>query len=221
MDRPFRILSLSGGGIRGIFQSIFLEKISKELPAPLYQNFDLICGTSTGAIVGLAIANGIDLKLISNLYKDKGELIFKKQNFSGFQQGPTYNQENLKKELQNVFENKQLKDSHTKVLIASASISNFDHKVFTNFKTHTNQDSNLSTVDVILSSTAAPTYFIPHQPSAQERHYVDGGLWANTPSSLAILFANKYLKVPISDINLISIGAGDFPNGATIEHLKK
>lgn len=221
MSKPFRILSLSGGGIRGIFQASFLEKIGNELDQPMHKNFDLICGTSTGAIVGLAIANGIDLKLIKNIYKEKGELIFKKDLFAGIQQGPIYNQAVLKNELIKVFSNKQLKDSKTKVLITSSSITNFDHKVFTNFKTHSTQDENLSIVDVILSSAAAPTYFMPHQPTGQERHYVDGGLWANTPSSLAILYANKYLKIPISEIKLVSIGTGDFPNGATIEHFKK
>ncbi|MDO4703377.1 patatin-like phospholipase family protein [Tannerella sp.] len=99
MSRPFRILSLSGGGIRGIFQASFLEKIGNELEQPIHKNFDLICGTSTGAIVGLAAANGIDLKLISNLYKEKGGLIFKKNLFAGIQQGPIYNQAVLKNEL--------------------------------------------------------------------------------------------------------------------------
>lgn len=221
MGKPFRILSLSGGGIRGIFQASFLEKISRELKNPLHENFDMVCGTSTGAIVGMAVATGIDMKIISNLYKDKGAGIFKKRIFSSFKKGAIYDQNVLKKELESVFENQQLKDSKTKVLITSASISNFDHKVFSNFPTHTKQDANLSIVDIILSSAAAPTYFSPFKPSGQDRHYVDGGLWANTPSSIAILFANKYLKVPIADIRLISIGTGDFPNGATIEYFEK
>lgn len=221
MNRPFRILSLSGGGIRGIFQTTFLEKISSDLQMPIYQSFDLICGTSTGAIVGLAVANGVDLQLINNLYREKGELIFKKKPLGGLSRGPIYNKKVLKNELQKVFSNKQLKDSKTKVLITSASISNFDHKVFTNFPTHSKHDGDISIVDAILSSAAAPTYFLPHKPTGQERHYVDGGLWANTPSSLAILYANKYLKIPISMIKLVSIGTGDFPNGATIDHFKK
>lgn len=68
MNKPFRILSLSGGGIRGIFQGVFLSKISKELPLPLWRNFDLICGTSTGAIVGIAVAMGIDIERVVDLY---------------------------------------------------------------------------------------------------------------------------------------------------------
>ena len=218
MNKPFRILSLSGGGIRGVFQAVFLSKISKELPSPLWKNFDLVCGTSTGAIVGMAVAMGIDIERVVDLYKLKGESIFRKKPLSGLRKGPIYNQEPLRDELTRVLENKQLKDAKTKVLISSASINRFDHRVFTNFPTLTRSDENLSAVDVVLSSAAAPTYFPPVTPTGQERSYVDGGLWANTPSSLGILFANKYLGVPLNSIRLISVGTGDFPTGATIEY---
>src|SRR5690242_4671072 len=61
--RPFRILSLNGGGMRGIYQAFFLDAISKSLEdKPLCNNFELIIGTSTGSLVGLAIALGIELK---------------------------------------------------------------------------------------------------------------------------------------------------------------
>lgn len=218
MDKPFRILSLSGGGIRGIFQAVFLSKISKELSAPLWSNFDLICGTSTGAIVGMAVAMDIDIERVVSLYKTRGEKIFSRNLLAGFQKGAIYDQKVLRDELVDVLGNKQLKDVKTKILISSTSISKYEHRVFTDFPTLTKADRNLSAVDVVLSSAAAPTYFSPVTPTGQERAYVDGGLWANTPSSLGILFANKYLDVPIRRIKLISIGTGDFPTGATIDY---
>ncbi len=218
MNRPFRILSLSGGGIRGVFQAVFLSKISKELPSPLWKNFDLICGTSTGAIVGMATAMDIDVERIVDLYRSQGEKIFSKKILGGFQKGPLYNQQVLRDELTRVLGNKQLKDAKTKILISSVSINHFDHRVFANFPTLTKSDENLSAVDVVLSSAAAPTYFSPVTPTGQERAYVDGGLWANTPSSLGILFANKYLGVPLNNIRLISVGTGDFPTGATFDY---
>lgn len=218
MYKPFRILSLSGGGARGIFQAVFLSKISKQLPSPLWKNFDLICGTSTGAIVGMVIAMGIDIERIVDFYKLSGEKVFKRKFLGGVQRGPIYNQETLRSELQRVLRNMQLKDAKTKVLISSVSINSYDHRVFANFPTLTASDKNLSAVDVVLSSTAAPTYFSPVTPIGQERSYVDGGLWANTPSSLGILFANKYLGIPLNGIKLISVGTGDFPTGATIEY---
>lgn len=218
MNKPFRILSLSGGGIRGIFQATFLSKISKELPLPLWSNFDLICGTSTGAIVGMAVAMGIDTDRIVDLYRDKGDKIFRKTLLGGMQKGPLYDQNSLKVELVRVFGNKQLKDAKTKILISSVSINRYDHKVFANFPTLTKSDEGLSAVEVVLASAAAPTYFLPVTPTGQERSYVDGGLWANTPSSLGILFANKYLGIPLNNIRLVSVGTGDFPTGAPIEY---
>jgi uncharacterized protein len=221
MNKPFRILSLSGGGIRGIFQAVFLSKIAKSLPSPLWENFDLICGTSTGSIVGMALAMGVDIDRIVDLYQMNGTKIFKKRWLSQFSQGGVYNQDILRDELSRVLPNFRLRDAKTHVLIPSASINNYDHRVFTNFGVSGKNDGNLSVVDVILSSTAAPTYFLPFQPAGEERHYVDGGLWANTPSSLGILFANKYLNIPIGNIKLISIGTGDFPAGATIDYFRK
>lgn len=220
MEKPFRILSLNGGGVRGIFQAVFLQKLSEKLPKPFYSNFDLICGTSTGSIVGMAVAFDISLDLIVSLYKEKGKSIFEKKSINGFRRGPLYDQEILRNELTKVFGNKQLGQAKTKILITSASIADYKHKVFSNFHSFVG-DESLSAVDVILSSSAAPTYFMPVKPVTQESHYVDGGLWANSPSSLSILFANKYLKIPITEINLLSVGTGDFPKGTTIEHFKK
>ena len=218
MADKFRILSLNGGGLRGIFQAVFLSKISQYLEKPLWKNFDLICGTSTGAIVGMAVAMETDIDRVVDLYKEKGAAIFKKRRLGGLRRGPLYNQAILKKELEKIFVNKQLKDANTRVLITSASVNKFDHRFFTNFPTYTRSDENLSIVDSILSSTAAPTFFPPFTPKGQERAYVDGGVWANTPSALGILIANKYLHIPINQISLLSVGTGDFPTFATVEY---
>lgn len=216
--KTFKILSLSGGGIRGIFQAIFINKIQKYFDKPLYNYFDLVCCTSTGAIVGMCLSMGIDIERIVDLYINRGEKLFKKNILRPFFKGPIYNQSILKQELVKIFQNSKLKDVKTKVIVTSASINHFNHKVFTNFHSLQNSDNDLSLVDVILSSTAAPTFFSPVKPIGQERLYVDGGLWANTPSSLGILYANKYLNIPVNNIKLISIGTGNFPVSATIDY---
>jgi len=73
--------------------------------------------------------------------------------------------------------------------------------------------------DSILSSTAAPTFFYPVKPEGQDRHYVDGGVWANSPSALAILLANKYLGVSLANISLLSVGTGDFSKYTSIDYV--
>lgn len=88
MAHKFRILSLNGGGLRGIFQAVFLSKISQHLEKPLWKNFDLICGTSTGAIVGAAVAMEVDIDRVVSLYKEKGGAIFQKKRLGGLRKGP-------------------------------------------------------------------------------------------------------------------------------------
>ncbi len=73
---PFRILSLSGGGTRGIFQAVFLKELEKKLRTPLWQHFDLIAGTSTGAIIALAVALDVEISKIVELYRNKSKYIF-------------------------------------------------------------------------------------------------------------------------------------------------
>jgi uncharacterized protein len=220
-NKTFNILSLCGGGVRGIFQSTFLEKLTKELGLPLNESFDLICGTSTGSIVGMAAALNIDLRLVTSLYNDKSNLIFKKTRFGRFTKGPIYSQDALKKELNTVFDNKLLKDIGTKVIITSASLASLEFTTFSNFPTNVNVDDSLSIVEAILSSTAAPTYFMPFKPNTHKGHYVDGGVWANNPSVLAMLYAHKYLNIPYENIRMLSIGTGDFRTGYPKEHFEE
>jgi patatin-like phospholipase/acyl hydrolase len=73
---PIRILSLSGGGVRGIFQAVFLREIASQLKKPIRDQFDLIAGTSTGAIVALGIALNVNLDKIVELFEEQGDKIF-------------------------------------------------------------------------------------------------------------------------------------------------
>jgi len=76
MSRPFRILSLDGGGIRGVFAAAFLAEIEKQLDSPLASYFDLIAGTSTGGIIALALGTGRPASLIEEVYHHQADAIF-------------------------------------------------------------------------------------------------------------------------------------------------
>ncbi|MFN6566879.1 patatin-like phospholipase family protein [Dendronalium sp. ChiSLP03b] len=73
---PFRILSLDGGGVRGVVAATILKAIEKQINQPLNEYFNLIAGTSTGAILAAAIATGRNSQEIIDLYKQKGSIIF-------------------------------------------------------------------------------------------------------------------------------------------------
>jgi patatin-like phospholipase/acyl hydrolase len=81
--RPFRVLSLDGGGMRGIYTAQYLSCVSQNFsrrlgrgPLDIGKGFDLIVGTSTGAIVACALVAGVPLTEVVALYRDKGKLIF-------------------------------------------------------------------------------------------------------------------------------------------------
>jgi hypothetical protein len=121
-----------------------------------------------------------------------------------------------------VFGTKQLKDSAEKhVIVTAATVDRFEHRVFSDIAELSTVDRSLSAVDVALASSAAPTYFSPVKPTSQERTYVDGGVWANSPSLLALLVAHHYLGIPFSDIRLLSVGTGYFPEGRTFDEVNR
>src|SRR5580692_8285118 len=75
-QRSYRILSLDGGGIRGVFPAAFLAKLEEHLQHPVGSYFDLIAGTSTGGIIAIGLGLGLTANEILRLYEDRGAAIF-------------------------------------------------------------------------------------------------------------------------------------------------
>ena len=67
-----KILSLDGGGIRGVFPAAFLAKLEEQIGAPIASYFDLIAGTSTGGIIAIGLGLGIPASDILKLYEEQG-----------------------------------------------------------------------------------------------------------------------------------------------------
>jgi uncharacterized protein len=190
----FRILSLDGGGIRGILTAVLLDRLQKEYPALLNVRPDaitLIAGTSTGGILALGLADGLTPAQIRDLYVVNGRSIFDAtwtrdiRDLGGLA-GSKYDNSNLKQVLQQTFGGKKLDDLKTRVLIASFHLDDEDPtarswkpKFFHNFP-GPDSDGAAMVVDVAMETSAAPTYF----PSYNG--YVDGGVVANNPSMAAL-----------------------------------
>lgn len=213
MKETFNILSLSGGGIKGIFQATFLKFLEELYKVPLYEIFDLVAGTSTGSIVGAALACDISMDQVTSLYKQHGNEIFKKKKVGIKLLRPSwYSNEELKKQLKNVFEDKTLHETYTKLLIPSTSLENYKYSLFT-------QDSNETLVNALMSSAAAPFYFNAYQITGDISHfYMDGGLWANNPTLLAVLYCINVLDVPLDRIRILSLGTSCMPDGNDASH---
>lgn len=211
---PLKILSLSGGGVRGIFQAAYLCEIGKHLSGkPVGEHFDVIAGTSTGAIIALGVAIGVEPKAIVDFFRSYGPRIFRRRWawYVSLGKGPQYSNKLLRHALLQLFGTKKLGECKKDIIIAATTLDRFRSRVFTTLED--NGDSELLAVDVAMASSAAPMFFSPMQPSGQARTYVDGGLWANTPSLLAVTQVHESLRVPFEDMRLVTVGNGEVPSG--------
>ncbi|WP_102272448.1 CBASS cGAMP-activated phospholipase [Cytobacillus massiliigabonensis] len=202
-SETFKILSIDGGGIKGLYSAVILADFEEQY-GKLSNYFDLICGTSTGGIIALALSAGIPAKEIVKLYEKNGPEIFPYMNkysrmFHKFKQifiTSKYSDKNLKDALIKVFGDKKIRDCETNVLIPTSNITKGTPCIIkTDHNDELGRDSNHLLVDVALATAAAPTYF-PIQEIATmgdfNDQFVDGGLFANNPSLHGIQEAYRY-----------------------------
>lgn len=208
----FKILSIDGGGIRGVFPAHILKCISDRLHVSIIDNIDLVTGTSTGSIIAAALACRIDPERIIALYREKGKTIFTPRvSFlprflrPGFHS--IYKNEALYKELTSVFQDIKLGDITTPLIIPATDIGNGLVHVFkSSYSPEFTRYKDRYVRDAVMASCSAPTYFDPTKVS--EYLLADGGLWANNPSLVALIDAQKRLNISRSDIQILSIGTG-------------
>ena len=207
----YRILTLDGGGIRGVLALTVLQRLEDKFPN-LLKNTHLFAGTSTGGIIALGFASGLSIQQLSTLYVEHGKEIFDRslKSLWGIA-GPKYSNKKLEQLLKTLlFQDKKLGELERKVLIPSFDLDNKDKdfrtwkpKFFNNFGTH-EEDNELPLYKIALYTSAAPTYF----PSKDG--YVDGGMVANNPSVASICQVLKSNDCKLEDICLLSIGTGEY-----------
>lgn len=213
----YRILSLDGGGIRGLLTTVMIQRLSAAVPGWL-DKIDCVAGTSTGGILALAIAHGLKPDQLKSLYYDRGHEIFdtswmREVKELGGLTGAKYDNEKLRKILEQTFGAKKLGDLATRVVIPTFNLSapvqgggrcwaprfmhNFDHP---------DNDAGVTMVEAALRTSAAPTYF----PTVGS--YIDGGVVANDPSMIALGYAldleDGTSVEHLGDVALLSLGTG-------------
>ena len=214
-NKAFKILSIDGGGIRGLYSSAYLEGLVKIGETRFNKNlhdfgkeFNMIVGTSTGAILGCGLAAGIPIARISNLYESNAKKIFPKtipSNKLGliFHKRSRINKQGdqaLRNALIEAFGQTTLENVYTerKIALAIPAINCTTHHAWV-FKTphdstSNGRDNKYSLVDVCLASSAAPIYrslaaIKKSDNSSPIDIFVDGGLWANNPVLVALIEA--------------------------------
>jgi uncharacterized protein len=214
--RPFRALSISGGGMRGLYTAAYLGALASGFARQrdaenldLASGFDLVAGTSTGAILACAIASRVPMQKVANLYRRHGPSIFPEQVpgsvLGVLRQMPRRSAINgrgkkaLRNALADCFGTQTLAESYRKsgVALCIPSVNMRTRRAWV-FKTphvagSNHRDDHYSLVDVCMASTAAPVFrsleSLPARDPQTHDVFVDGGLWANNPALVALVDA--------------------------------
>lgn len=216
---PVRVLSLDGGGIRGMLEAYYLMQIEAAAKKPIHELFELIAGTSTGGIIALGLTIPDDSgkprftsEELYNLYATKGKTIFQETwHFYGLLR-EKFSAAGLEKELQSYFGESKLKDALTDVAVTSYSMTHESGVLFSSRNAKQNPAHyNYPVWQVARATSAAPTYFKPFfmdipLGSGESNNLIDGGLYRNNPALLAYLEAREMF--PGREIEVYSFGTG-------------
>jgi len=202
-----KILCIDGGGIRGVFAVAILEALEKEYGRPVGDYFDVIAGTSTGAIIATAVSLRLKMSDVLQNYCLFGEKIFVRQSKIGFFKS-VYSDRYLRRFFQKAFGNLSLADIEKPLLIPAVNVTKgrpYVHR--SNYGHPEKVDLTIKLWDAVLSSCSAPVYFPPNNI---ENKYltIDGGLWANNPSLVCLTDALHFFKKGMQEIKILSIGTG-------------
>jgi patatin-like phospholipase/acyl hydrolase len=223
MENIQRILSIDGGGVRGIIPATILAAIEERTGKRISELFDLIAGTSTGGILALGLTKPdpqqpekpqFSARQLCQLYQEKIPLIFQDpQSWWGNLIGPKYKSFALQAVLKEAFEECRLKNSLSHVLIPCYDIEHRVPYLFNSRLARIAPEHDFQMRDVALAASASPTVFHPVRfPRAgiagRQICLVDGGVFANNPSICALSESKAENANNQKSIFIVSLGTG-------------
>lgn len=244
-DRPFRVLSLDGGGMRGTYTATYLDRVAATFARrrgvealDVGAAFDLIAGTSTGGIIACALAAGIPLAEVVQLYRERGTAIFPRPlpsasglagDVLGRPRSLNAGAKALEAALTAVLGDLTMGQVYARrgigLAIPAVEMSQHRSWVFKTphlARTTNHRDDNYSLVDVCLATTAAPLYrsmaALNHADTATNGYnvFVDGGLWANNPVLVGLIDALEMTAVG-DQIEIYCLGTCPVPAGEQLD----
>ncbi|MEY8689932.1 MAG: patatin-like phospholipase family protein [Leptothrix sp. (in: b-proteobacteria)] len=213
------ILSIDGGGIRGIIPALVLAEIESRTGKPIAQMFDLVAGTSTGGILALGLAKDRGDRTpqytasdLVDIYQKRGKDIFKRSLWKGISSvgglaDEVYSARGIEQVLDDFFGREPLGAALTKSMVTCYDIQNRE-PVF--LKSWRDEFKSVLMKDAARATSAAPTYFEPALVpiGGSNRALVDGGVYINTPAVSAFVEAKK-LFPDEDDFRVVSLGTGE------------
>lgn len=213
-NKTFRILSLDGGGAKGFYTLGVLKELEGMLACPLHTRFNLVFGTSTGAIIATLIALGYSIDEIHDLYKKHVPSIMKASSARGKSTA-------LARLTHEIYGDKAFTDFKTRIGVVTTKWITEKPMIFKGdiAQAHGRKGTfkpgfGVSVADAVQASCSAYPFFARktvHTEAGDDIELVDGGYCANNPTLYAIADATAALNINPSDIRVVSIGVGVYP----------
>jgi patatin-like phospholipase/acyl hydrolase len=221
----YTILSIDGGGVRGIVAALVLADLERRARRPIAELFDLVAATSTGAIVALALLRpghadrpARTAQEVAEFYETTSRDVFSRtpwqrvRSADGFL-GPKYDAARLERSLRAEFGEAMLSHSLCDVLLTSYDLKARAPLFFKTRDISAGRRTDQPMWLVARATSAAPTYFSPVElrDGDQRRWLIDGGVCANNPSVCAYAEALRELAAGTladPDVRVVSVGTG-------------
>lgn len=229
----YLILSIDGGGMRGIIPSVILTRIEEEIGGKISQVLDCLSGSSTGGIIALALTKPnkqtgtaeFNAQDLVDFYKTRGKDIFYRSwwhtisSLNGYYKPPKYPEDGVEKVLNEKFGKIRLNEALNDIMITSFDMQHHKDYIFTSFKKSNNAVNTSASYlmsDVARSTCAAPYFFSPKcliddKDPTIEHNFIDGGIIANNPAEWSELITNSKLNLEKRRIFILSLGTGQEP----------
>ena len=212
------VLCLSGGGYRGLYTAAVLEELEQRAGDGLGTFFDVVAGTSIGAVIAAGVALDVPVARIRQAIERRGPEVFDARLRLGRKRLPVrnrlralyrarYAQRPLREVIEEVFgatANKPLSKIGKPLAVCAVQIDQSSPRILVSRGLSTSGASDMALKDALLSTTAAPTYFPTHR--VRERLYVDGGLIANAPDLVAVAETLRRFGCRLEDVWALSVG---------------
>jgi uncharacterized protein len=213
-DPKFRILSIDGGGIRGVIPCLILQYIEEATGRSISDLFNLIAGTSTGGIISVGLTkaesnreNSFSAEQMLELYVKFGKDIFSDRPrdilswVSAKLFDKPYDSKDMEQLLERYFGDVKLKDSLAPVLVTTYDLERGKPFYFSSRLAAHDETENFKLKEIARSTSAAPTYFKPNllkYDKDKDLAFIDGGVFANNPSILAYSEAKELWKLELA-----------------------
>ena len=224
----FKILSIDGGGLRGVVPLTMLKKIEAITGKRIHECFDLIAGTSTGGLIasGISIKNPVNpttplysLDDIMDVYVHRGHEIFPERNAIGNiihavrdLLHPKYSSDGIEKVFKDVLKNYRLTDCLNHLMVCTYDLNNNLPLFIKSRNAQNNPQQNALLYDACRATSAGPTFLpsyefvYPNDAENPNRNCIDGGVFVNNPSLTALSEFSKhhdyYLPSTINDSDI-------------------